>query len=256
MKMAAVHNYKSHAILLGIIAAHGLADQYSVHLVHKHFDVPDGRVMVYETVRGNTHGDFILSSPRVPENCPNLRGLYFKAERDGNMVAYEFTTEPGRDMSTHRDFVAKFASVVMELGVQDIFALTVLSICPKDKTPTEFELGHVGSTVLVSNASWLPTQDVSMATSTDWIATDDYAHCADGSVPGITQLKCSVTRSGGHYNVTCSRTRNGSHLGHAPDPFAAQQPQDPVLTLNGEILREGSEPFAIISHALEMVDAA
>lgn len=149
-------------------------------------------------------------------------------------------------MSAHSDFVAKFATAALELGVQDIFALTVVSICPQDKTLTEFELGHVGSTELVSDASWLPAQDVNPATSTDWIATADYAQYADGS----------VTRSGGHYDVTCSRTRNGSHLGHAPDPFAGQQPQDTILTINGEILREGSEPFAIVSHALEMVDVA
>lgn len=105
-------------------------------------------------------------------------------------------------------------------------------------------------------AGYLPRgQDVNTVTSTDWIATADYAQYADGSVPGIVQLECSVTRSGGHYNVTCSRTRHGSHLGHAPDPFAGQQPQDTVLTINGEILREGSEPFAIVSHALEMADA-
>lgn len=87
MKMAAVNNSKSHAILLGIIAAHGLADHYSIHLVHKHFDIPDGRVMVYESVRGRTHGDFILSSARVPGTCRNLHGLYFKAALDGKMVA-------------------------------------------------------------------------------------------------------------------------------------------------------------------------
>lgn len=105
-------------------------------------------------------------------------------------------------------------------------------------------------------AAYLPRgQDVNTVTSTDWIATADYAKYADGSVPGIVQLECSVTRSGGHYNVTCSRTRHGSHLGHAPDPFAGQQPQDTVHTINGEILREGSEPFAIVSHALEMADA-
>ncbi|KAK4188372.1 hypothetical protein QBC35DRAFT_496565 [Podospora australis] len=256
MADAAANNPKAHAILLGIIAAHGLADKFSIHLVHKHFDLPEGRVMVYETVRGKSHGDFILCSPRIPQKTPNMRGLYFKAALDGTMFAYEFTTDPGMDLSAHGDFVARFATAVLQLGVQDIFALTALSVCPTDKIFTEFELGQVGSTVLVADSSWLPTQDVETATTTDWLATADYAQYADGSVPGIIQLKCTKTRSGSHYNVTCSTTRNGSHLGHAPDPFAGQPPQDNVLNINGEVLQEGTEGYAIVSYALQMIDVA
>ncbi|KAI1453990.1 hypothetical protein F4805DRAFT_441192 [Annulohypoxylon moriforme] len=255
MKDAAADNPKAHAILLGIIAAHGLADKFSIHLVHKHFDIPEGRVMVYETVQGKTHGDFVLCSPREPQKCPNLRGLYFKADIGGNMAAYEFTTEPGMDLSAHESFVTKFATAVLELGVQDTFALTALSICPQDKILTEFELGQVGSTVLVGDNSWLPTQDVETSTSTDWLATSDYAQYADGSVPGIIQLKCTMTQSKKHYNFTCSRTKQGTHLGHAPDPFAGETPQDGVFSINGEVLEEGTEPHAIISHALKMIEA-
>ncbi|KAG6355892.1 hypothetical protein INS49_015276 [Diaporthe citri] len=205
MKDAAASHPKEHAILLGIIAAHGLSEQFSIHLVHKHFNIADGRVMVYETVQGNSHGGF--------------------AAPGGTMVAYEFTTEPGMDLSDHESFINKFATAVLELGVEDIFALTALSICPRGQCP------H---------------RDVQLATSTDWLVTSDYAQYAGGSVPGMIQLKCSVTRSGSHYNVTCSRTRNGSHLGHAPDPFSGDPPQDQVLTINGEALEEGTEPHAIV----------
>lgn len=72
------------------------------------FDLPQGRVLVYETVKSKTYGDFILSSPRFPEKTQNLRGLYFKAADDGSMSAYEFTTDPGVDLSGHEDFVARF----------------------------------------------------------------------------------------------------------------------------------------------------
>jgi len=160
MADAAANNSKAHAILLGIIAAHGLADKFSIHLVHKHFDLPEGRVMVYENVWGKSHGGFLLCSPRIPEKAPNMRGLYFEAALDGSMIAYEFTTSPGTNLSAHEGFVATFAAAALDLGVQDIFALTALSICPKDKVFTEFELGQVHSTVLVSDARWLPAGDV------------------------------------------------------------------------------------------------
>ncbi|KAM4064393.1 hypothetical protein HRG_006207 [Hirsutella rhossiliensis] len=256
MANAAANNPKAHAILLGIIAAHGLVDKFSIHLVHKHFDLPEGRVMVYETVQGKSHGDFILCSPRIPQKTPNMRGLYFKTALDGTMFAYEFTTDPGMDLSAHVDFVARFAAAVLQLGVQDIFALTALSVCPTDKIFTEFELGQVGSTVLVADNSWLPSQDVETATTTDWLATANYVQYAGGSVPGIIQLKCMKTRTHKHYNVSCSTTRAGTHMGHAPDPFAGQPSQGTVLNINGKVLQEGTEGYAIVSQALQMIDVA
>jgi len=41
MHTAAAENAEAHAILLGMIYAHGLADQLSIHLIHKHFDLDD-----------------------------------------------------------------------------------------------------------------------------------------------------------------------------------------------------------------------
>ncbi|KAI0433367.1 hypothetical protein F5Y09DRAFT_84503 [Xylaria sp. FL1042] len=117
MKQAAANHAKAHAVLLGIIAAHGLAGTFSLHLVHKHFDIPEGRIMTYETIKSKAHRDFVLCSPRVPQKCPNVRGLYFKAIPGESMIAYEFTTELGADLSAQEDFVAEFASVVLEHGV-------------------------------------------------------------------------------------------------------------------------------------------
>ena len=111
-------------------------------------------------------------------------------------------------------------------------ALTALSICPQDKVLTEFEMGNISSTVLVFNASWLPAQDVGVATSMDWLATMDCTQYADGSVPGIIQLKCTQNKSNSHYNFTYNTTRSGRYLSHAPDPFSGEMPQDLVLSIN------------------------
>lgn len=257
MSNAAAEHSKDHAILLGIIAAHGLQETFSLHLVHKHFDLPSGYFMVYENVQSTDHDDFVLCSPRLPQKCPNVRGLYFKAIAEGCMAAYEFTTEPGVDLSAHEDFVAKFSSAAIKLGVQDIFALTAVSICPENKVLTEFEMAHVLSTVLVPDASWLPAQDTAASTSTDWIATQDYEKYAEGLVPGIIKLKCLETRSTpGHYNVTCSVTRSGRHYQQKRTPQfgTGGGPEDSVLEINGEVLHCGSEPYAIVSHALSLVD--
>ncbi|KAF1828992.1 hypothetical protein BDW02DRAFT_455516, partial [Decorospora gaudefroyi] len=157
MKDTASKHARAHAQLLGLIASHGLAQQFSIHLIHKHFDIPEGRVMVYETVRGPNHPDFVLCSSRKPEKVENLRGLYFRALSGGKMAAYEYTTESGEDMSEHADFVAKFAQTVLALGVQDVFALTAKKF--HSGVLTEFEMSDVISTILVSNPTWLPSAD-------------------------------------------------------------------------------------------------
>lgn len=258
MEDAAANNSKAHAILLGIIVAHGLKEIFSLHLVHKHFDLPEGRFMVYENIKSKAHDDFVLCSPRLPEKCPDVRGLYFKATAEGKMMAYEFTTEPGADLSAYEDFVAEFSSSAIALGVQDIFALTALSICPQSKILTEFELSEVLSTVLVSDASWLPDQANAKSTSTDWSATEDYAEHAEGSVPGIIQLKCLLTRSKGHYNVTCSSTKSGTHYeqqNKKGGPIFGGEPEDLVFEIGGELFHKGSKPYAVVSHALSLVQS-
>ncbi|KAL9024198.1 MAG: hypothetical protein Q9196_006693 [Gyalolechia fulgens] len=153
---------KAHAQLLGLIASHGLARQFSLHLVHKHFDIPEGRVMIYETVRGLNHPEFVLCSPQDPARVANLRGLYFRALPGGKMAAYEYTTELGEDMGRDAGFVAKFAQTVMTLGVQDVFALTAKGF--QHSLLTEFEMSDMASTILVNNATWLPSADLGTST--------------------------------------------------------------------------------------------
>ena len=256
MRDVAANHAKAHATLLGLIASHGLADKFSIHLVHKHFDIPEGRIMVYETVPPtSSHETFVLCSPRHPGSMMKVRGLYFKADAKGEMVAYEYTTAPGSGLSEHQDFVAAFAVALVRFEVQDVFALTAHSICVKDKALTEFELAYVLSTILVYDATWLPAQDVVASTSTDWLATDDYAQYADGDAPGIVQLKCLEMRAG-HYHVTCVSPRNGSHLGRAPNPLHGGPAQDLSVELNGQAVEHGSKPHAIVAHALKMVNVA
>ncbi|KAL8724465.1 MAG: hypothetical protein Q9166_007934 [cf. Caloplaca sp. 2 TL-2023] len=250
MKDTASRHAKAHAQLLGLIASHSLAQQFSIHLIHKHFNIPEGRVMVYETVRGSDHPDFVLCSPQDPARVANLRGLYFRALPGGKMAAYEYTTESGEDMSRHADFVAKFAQTVMTPGVQDVFALTAKRF--HNGALTEFKMSDVVSTILINNPTWLPSTDSETSTSTDWIATPDYAayaNAADDSVPGIISLKCTVTKSSKHYNVTCSITRSGAHYEQKPAMPGGE------LLLNGEPLAKDSEAFAVISRARALVEA-
>ncbi|KAI4179336.1 MAG: hypothetical protein LQ346_007222 [Caloplaca aetnensis] len=253
MTEAAAKHAKAHAQLLGLIASYGLGPQFSVHLTHKHFNLPEGRIMVYEAIRGPRHSDFVLCSPRDPEKViSTVRGLYFRALPGGKMIAYEYTTQPGMDMSKYHDFVATFAQTALALGVQDVFALTVRNF--HVGCLTEFELPDMLSTILICDQTSLP--EAATSTPTDWHATPDYvdyADLVDDGIPGIISLKCIKTRSNKHYNVTCSQTRNGSHYEQtAPSP-PKQNMHDGALFLNGNPLPQDSDAFAVISRARELL---
>ncbi|KAK8153008.1 hypothetical protein BKA80DRAFT_40829 [Phyllosticta citrichinensis] len=167
------------------------------------------------------------------------------------MAAYEYTTEEGEDLSAHADFVAEFSKTVLDLGVQRIFALTAKTL-GHDQVLTEFEMSDLCSTVLVANPSWIPSaSEPGQSTSTDWIATPDYAAYAPDSdnVPGIVMLKCTETESNGHYNFTCSTTRTGTHYQKQKNTLTGE------FMLNGEPVPEGSEAYAVISRASALVEA-
>jgi len=112
--------------LLGLISSNKLQGIFSIHLVHKHFDLPENRVMVYEMIKSsNDYPDFQISCPRVPSKCQNLHGLYFRADVGGRMVAYEYTTDPLVDISSYGEFFRQFSNLVVELGLQDVYSLTL-----------------------------------------------------------------------------------------------------------------------------------
>lgn len=171
------------------------------------------------------------------------------------MAVYEFTIALSVNLVDYTDLVKEFSDTAIRLGVQNIFALTAVSVCPKDKVLTEFEMAHVLSTVLVSDASWLPQDEIVTSTTTDWLATPDYAQYGDGDVPGIIQLKCLQTRSNRHVNVTCSQTRNGTHIGHAPGPDANMPPTEGTIYIDGLAVAKGSEGDMIITSALEIINS-
>ena len=247
MRDAATKHAKAHTQLLGLIASHGLSQHFSIHLIHKHFNIPDDRVMVYETVRGSTHPGFVLCSPRPSSTVRDLRGLYFRASEGGKMTAYEYTTELGDDLSAHADFVSKFAGVVLDLGVQNIFALTAGKL-PGDVL-TEFEISDLLSTVLVSNCTWLPS-DSQHSTRTDWMAPPDFSssvNMAGDRVPGIVSLKCIRERAGKHRTVTKKK-------GEA-SPSQSKTAMADELFLDGQRLDKGSEAYRIICQASAHVEA-
>ena len=45
-----------------------------------------------------------------------MRGLYFKVALNKTIIAFKFTIDLGMDLSAHEDFVARFATAVLQLS--------------------------------------------------------------------------------------------------------------------------------------------
>ncbi|KAF2155857.1 hypothetical protein K461DRAFT_265341 [Myriangium duriaei CBS 260.36] len=236
MSDVATQHCHAHVLLLKLITSHGLSDKFSVHLIHKHFDLLQGRVMVYESVQEKHLPDFTLCCPRRPEQVTDLRGLYFRATHDGKMAAYEYTTEPADDISAHADFVAAFAHTVLSLGVHNVFALTVQGT--HQGLLTEFEMTDLQSTVLVDNAEVsLPVAADQTSTSTDWVANTRPDDTSGSNNLGVVNMMCTSSRKHGHRQRLVRDGEAGE------------------LLLNDYPLAKDSAVFAVIACARNMVKA-
>jgi hypothetical protein len=127
------------AILRDMILQKGLGDIFSVHLVHKYIDCHAGQVVVYEPLERSNRPGLIVREPRDPTMVQGLRGIHFIASPYNTMVAYEYTTEPGKDLSEYSNFVSDYASTAKALGVDDIFGLRVVDIVDHDRPAAMFE---------------------------------------------------------------------------------------------------------------------
>ncbi|KAK8029025.1 hypothetical protein PG991_006081 [Apiospora marii] len=228
-KLEPLKHREAHSSLLNLIAGHGLSDKFSIHLVHKHFDVPQDQVMVYEKVKGGKTPDFVVMAPRDPKKVPGpLRGLYFKTTPDNKMQAYEYTTEAAVDLSVHEDFVQAYATLANGLGVGHLFALGAEGIATIDTPMAEFEMGPYSSTVLVE-ADSLPGLEQVDSSPTDWVPDSAAAASAKpqekalaGSgvaggtiypeIQGLITTHCIAGRSGSHNYHGNSATAKAAQL--------------------------------------------
>ncbi|KAI1870189.1 hypothetical protein JX265_006359 [Neoarthrinium moseri] len=208
-KLEPLKHHEAHAALLNLIAKNDLNHVFSIHLIHKHFDCPEGHVMVYEKVAGGKTPDFIVMTPREAAKTQGLRGLYFMANAEGKMIAYEYTTEPAKDLSAYEDVVADFATIANHYGVGHIFCLGAEGISSVENPQAEFEMAALSSTVVV-DANSLPGINDLPYTVTDWKpapeqqqkktvgGTGELGGTIYPEVPGLLTLKCIESRSGKH----------------------------------------------------------
>lgn len=86
------------------------------------------------------------------------------------MAAYEYTTEPGSDLSKYTEFVKDLAEALIALGAQEVFALTALPL--HTEILTEIEMIRFLSTILINEkeSGVFSSTVAGPFTTTDWVA--------------------------------------------------------------------------------------
>ena len=218
--------------LLQLISDHCLTEVFSLHLLHRHFDVPEGQVMVYVTVDGPDCPTYQIMGPQKPSGASSLRGRFFFAAPDGSMTAYEYSSDPQPDITQYRGFCSKFWGEVTRLGMQAVFALGVRPTSSLDDC-TEIEIAEARATVFVQDLKLLDSYD------TDWTAS---------STRWDEGLPLKQAQSG----KKCKRSK-AKHTAIGPDSWAKDGQGGDLLTVDGQCLREGCQAFNVLTNAMQFV---
>lgn len=239
--------------LLKLIADHGLDDIFSLHLLHKHFDVAESKVMVYTTVSSPQHPPFEILSPRKLETVSSLNGKYFYTTSDGNMRAYEYTADAQPDIYQYTNFVSIFSQAIVKLGMQRVFALGVRPVSGL-RDCSEVEIDFYQATVFIEDL------DLPDSFQTDWTNADDATKTIVNQKYQWKDNQCSSPTD---------RLRSSNVVG-MPQPIAwgprkrcrikkkghtslSYSCQGKAWCLDGMILAQDSQTFLALSSAMELL---
>ncbi|OJJ07397.1 hypothetical protein ASPVEDRAFT_365779 [Aspergillus versicolor CBS 583.65] len=227
-----VHLTAEHEIakqqLLQMILEHNVGHLFTIRIIHKHYDVPQNKVMVHETVYGPPSSvAMILTSKSPYQRKHPLRGKNFMAEPDGTFQAYEYTVDPIQDVSKQQvAFLECISREILRLGVEQVFALTVLGTNFFEEF-VEFEVPQLQATIALRPSIWLPQYKKTI--QTQWIPTYD----------------SSSTGKGGH----CVN-QAGTHTA-----VGYEGPLQDLSNIHiaGTTLAPGTEAFEILRNAMQAI---
>ncbi|KAH8115083.1 hypothetical protein DFH11DRAFT_144550 [Phellopilus nigrolimitatus] len=230
--------------LASIMTEHNVADIFSVRLVHKHFDMLPGEMATFRKVTVPDVCDAIVMGPVKPTEGVQLYGKNFAVNNNGELVAYEFTTDAntGGDVGQYPEFVKKVTELLVRSGACAVFGLSWEPL-QEDEQYTEFELADERSTVMVP-AAIFPRDASDTILDTNWF-----------SLVKEAKTNCTVTRSGKHYG--CNQTRSGKHYGVQNVMQAAKEGKGHGLMDNSPFWKAMQDPtsdlFKVVDHVAILI---
>lgn len=219
-KSALLELKSQHVLALAkILAVHGVSDYVELHLLHRHFFLQEGEVMLHKplVIPGSSANtditvDIAKAVPCSNSPKPSLFPLMWMASSTGGLVAYEYgalekRSEPRKIMDIPQEswdaFAQDFCAHVQATGLHDIVSL-------KDKScrsggeyvvPSKRVLFRVPSSIINLQAD-------SGLIETGWTVEHNTVPGLDGPLPllectdgHITKTKQTTTGTVVHFHV-------------------------------------------------------
>jgi hypothetical protein len=130
-----------------ILIRHNVHDKFGIHLIHGHFEIPSGKIMLGHYFENPT-GCWTKPTPIKDVDTANIHGHIFKLSKDGKLVAYEYREGPPIDISKiDSSFFDEIFRYLVENNLTDTIGLQALSHGPSSPM-IELVLGNTGTVML------------------------------------------------------------------------------------------------------------
>ena len=151
-----------------ILSRHDVPTGVCIRLIHKHFNILDNEIVVFEDIDVPEHGAIRCMHPiPAPILAPKFRGLNYFVNNDSRLQSYEYTTTEAPDMSAHAAFLDEFCRFVVERGLQRKLGLK-LGLGKETTSWTELEFPNKRATIMIPAGIPIPDLEYDVKVTTEW----------------------------------------------------------------------------------------
>jgi len=182
--------------LRALLVKYQVPKSICIRLIHKHFDINAGEAVVVETLDIPNHGTVAVLRPTEIEASPELHGLHFLVDNNGQLQPYEYSSSPCPEVSGLEPFFTEFCRLVVERCLQRKLGLKISRDSESDMAGwTEFEFLGDRRTIMIPKGLPTPEGEYEFTVETEFHANpeDDDEGCSHTSVRNCTHCTHSVT---------------------------------------------------------------
>jgi hypothetical protein len=170
--------------LRSLLVKHNVPNHVCIRLVHKHFDVNPGEIMMIKSLDIPNRGHLSVLRPQEAAANAATYGIHYMVDNDGQLRPYEYSTSPVPDLSPLKSFLAEFCQAVLQRGLQKKLGLKFSSDMGPGKVGwTEFEFPNDRSTMMIPSGWPTPEGDYDFNVATEFHANaeEDEEGCSHTS---------------------------------------------------------------------------
>lgn len=144
-----------------LLVKHDMPESVCVKLLHVHFHLKEGEVIVAHELDASPLGMIPFLEPMDSKTVGDVYPCSFVVDKQGDLQAFEYTkVSDGPDLSLYPDFVVDFCALVVERGVQDQFGPAINSGAAKDGAWLELDYPEKRATFLLPEHVPVPKSDL------------------------------------------------------------------------------------------------